>query len=241
LGVSGSGTALRLKQLRARVERPSGSRLVGFGGAVAGLLFAAGAVFLLARRLRAAAVCERLERLGFESCDDQREALERVYSEVTGQNHARLSRCHVSRRGRRPVFRVEVLASDVGGVPGPAAYVVELADANVEPSGAVSVYLARNATSAQRALARLRRSLRGRPRLDLPAAVAADGAGSIVSAFGSAPGPLEGAVSDSALARLGRAPARGILAAHFAAGRVALLVDACAAPEPHLDYLAEWA
>jgi len=214
---------------------------LGFGGALAGILFAAGAAFLLVRRRRAAAVCECLERLGFEHCDDQREALERVYSEVTGQNHARLSRCHVSRRGGRPVFRVEVLASDVGGVPGPAAYVVELADGDLAPSSAVSIYLARNATSVQRALARLRRSLRGRPRLDLPAAVAAGGAAPIVSAFGSSPGTLEGVVPEPALARLGRAPARGILAVHFGAGRVALLVDACAAPEPHLDYLAEWA
>ena len=48
------------------------------------------------------------------------------------------------------------------------------------------------------------------------------------------------ALPEWVLERLGTAPERGVVAAHLAGRRLALLVDACAPPDPHLAYVAEW-
>lgn len=224
-------------------------------GVLAAIGIGALCALLIGRSLaRTRAIDRRLAAAGFTPCDDQAPALLRAFGAVAGghppaapRSH-RIGRCFVRAAGWGELHRFAAVdqthadrdrdASPMGGRSD--VYLLDLPDPERHAGGPVSVFLAPRAPRPLQALLAglVKSDPLGVP-LELP-----DGphARAFLAAFAAAPGKLDALLPRATQERLARAAELGFFAAHFGAGKLALVV----LPDwPNLDqqlaYVAEWA
>lgn len=219
-------------------------------------IFGAAALLLGWSFARSRAVAKRLLAAGFVACDDEAPLLLRMLGEVAGghppaaRRAYRVGRCFKRPGGWGMLYRLGVVdetnvdtgadseTQNLGGRFD--VYLLDLPDPERIHRGPVSVYLAPSAPGVlQRLLAALVKSDPIGVPLELGETPAAR---AFLAAFADRPGKLDERLPAATQERLAKAVDQGWFAAHFGAGKLALVVQP---DRPDLDrqlaYVAEWA
>jgi hypothetical protein len=203
---------------------------------------------------RTRAIDRRLVAAGFAPCDEEAHALLRALEAVAGghlptaRRSYQIGRCFKRAAGWGMLHRfgaVDRTHADQDRDHAPMGgridvYLLDLPEPARHAHGALSVFLAPRAPRPLQALLAglVKSDPHGAP-LELPAGPHAK---AFLAAFAAAPGKLDALLPRATQERLARAAELGFFAAHFGAGKLALVV----LPDrpnlgPQLAYVAEWA
>jgi hypothetical protein len=216
-------------------------------GALVGIgVFALAALSTAWGVLHRRGLARRLRYAGFEPCDADAPALERVWRSFGGADEVRVSGCLRRAAGWGLLHRFEVNEQPkerphdepVLGARFPA-YLLDVHDFDTLARGAVTLYLLPAGSALARAL--IEKTLALSPPGAALELTRHPGTEPILCAYGDRPGKLDERMAAAVQQRLARAAAAGFMRVQLAAGKAGFAVlPGHRDVEAELAYLAEW-